>query len=67
MGRAFEYRKARKMKRWGHMARQYQLTTAATSPSLVTSTYLSHKSLQNLVKNLQTLHNGQSRSTLKKA
>ena len=23
MGRAFEYRKARKMKRWGHMARTF--------------------------------------------
>ena len=23
MGRAFEYRKARKMKRWGHMARVF--------------------------------------------
>ena len=23
MGRAFEYRKARKLKRWGHMARTF--------------------------------------------
>ena len=23
MGRAFEYRKARKLKRWGHMARRF--------------------------------------------
>ena len=35
MGRAFEYRKATKLKRWGHMAKTFtRLNTERTSPTV---------------------------------